>query len=155
MNAKSKPTPSFLFAQWQTEDRQLGEYVQELQAWMKEVNDIGIPHFGEAGDRLRSLRERLQEHFDREDEIIEGLAEYFNDSPSSVDALRNQSSADHQHIMHRLDGLMERLNQLEPPFKSWLAAMGEVESFVSGLAQHEREESDTVAALLIVGESHI
>jgi hypothetical protein len=155
MNAKSKPTPSFLFAQWQTEDRQLGEYVQELQAWMKEVNDIGIPHFGEAGDRLRSLRGRLQQHFDREDDIIEGLEEYFDDSPSAVGALRNQSSADHQHIMHRLDGLMERLNQLEPPFKSWLAAMGEIESFVSGLAQHEREESDTVAALLIVGESHI
>jgi hypothetical protein len=119
------------------------------------VNDIGIPHFGEAGDRLRSRRGRLVQHIDRQDEKIEGLAEYFDDSPSAVGPLRNQSSADHQHIMHRLDGLMERLNQLEPPFKSWLAAMGEIESFVSGLAQHEREESDTVAALLIVGESHI
>jgi len=156
VNTQSKEkTPSDLFADWQTEDQGLESFVSELRDWMNGVNQLGIPQFGEAGDRLRSLRRRLLQHFDREDEIIEGLSDHFDDSSSTVSALRTRYAADHRHIQQRLDDLMERLGELEPPFESWIGAMDEIESFVNGLEQHEREELDNISALLIVGESQI
>ncbi len=155
MNTKSNHMPSDLFDQWQSEDRQLKSYMDELREWMNQVNQLGIPHFGEAGSRLASLRQRLQQHFEREDEIVQSLAAHFVASDATVAALRANSGEDHQLILNRLDSLMKRLHQLEPPFESWLAAMNEIELFVEGLNQHEKDESNYVAAMLIAGESQI
>ena len=155
MNTKSQKSPTELFNEWQAEDREMDSCISDLRAWMNEVNQLGIPHFGEAADRLTSLRVRMLEHFEREDQIVERLAGHFADSDPSLKTLQEASLRDHQRILQRLDALMERLSQLEPPFESWVAAMGEIEGFVGGLHQHEREESDSFSAVLSSGGSKV
>lgn len=155
MSIKSQHTPSELFVEWQTEDRAMDSCIDELQAWMKEVNQLGIPHFGEAADRLTALRNRMIQHFEREDEIVKSLAIHFEESDPSLKALQEVASRDHQKILRRLDGLMQRLSQLEPPFESWVAAMQEIESFVNSLHRHEREESDSFSAMLSTNGSQM
>ena len=155
MNTPISKMPSTLFHNWQTEDRQLDIYIQDLRGWMKEVNQLGIPHFGEAATRLSALRQRLLEHFHSENEIIASLGEHFPDSDASLNQLQSRSAADHQAMMQRIDSLMERLNRLEPPFESWMSAMKEIEAFVTSLNEHEEEETRHITAMLIAGESRI
>ncbi len=134
MNTKSPKTPTELFDQWQREDEQLEAYIHDLRGWMNEVNQLGIPHFGEAGVRLTAFRKRMVKHFESEDEIIAQLAENFSGADASVVKLRSQSRRKHEKILTHVDGLMNRLDQLEPPFESWVAMMQEVESFIDGLS---------------------
>ncbi len=153
MNTKSHKTPYDLFALWQTEDQEMESCIGDLRSWMMEVNQLGIPHFGEAAVRLLTLRNRLLQHFDRENEIIESLANHFADSEPSMKELRSDSARDHLQIMERLDELMERLNELEPPFESWSTAMNEIEAFIDRLHQHESDESGSFATIMAAGDS--
>ena len=66
---------SKIFDNWLSEDRQMHESLGEIRDWMKQVEQLGIPHFGETANRLLPLRERLQKHFQQEDEMITRLAE--------------------------------------------------------------------------------
>lgn len=151
MNMTTNKTITALFGEWRIEDRQLQSVIEELREWMCEVNQLGIPHFGEAGVRLRTLRQRLLLHFSREDAIIKGLAEAHRSGSPQVDNIGTRSADDHQQLLVRLDGLCERLTQLEPPFASWQAAMGEIESFVSALDSHEKEEYQDISTMLNAG----
>ena len=60
-----------------------------------------------------------------------------------------RADADHSQMLKRVDSLSDRLNQIDPPFPSWTAAMREIESFVDELDRHEKEESDQIAANLV------
>ena len=51
-------------------------------------------------------------------------------------------------MLVRLDDLIERLNQSDPPFDSWQAATEEVEVFVEQLEQHEDHETDMIELLM-------
>jgi len=148
MSSEALNTPAELFNEWREEDRDLDAYIDELRGWMREVNQLGIPHFGEAAARLTSLRSRLMRHFEREHQIIASLANHFSGTDSALETLKAHAQRDHAAMLNQLDELMQRLNQLDPPFCSWLAAMEEIEAFVSRLWQHERLESGYVSTIL-------
>ncbi len=148
MNCESKKSLAELYDRWQAEDRELQSSIDAVRDWMREVNQLGIPHFGETATRLRPLRDRLVTHFDREDEMVVQLAELYPASSPEMGGVRRQSSSDHEKLFGRLDDLIERLNQPEPPFSSWEAAMQEVQLFVDVLEQHEEQESDSFEILM-------
>lgn len=72
---------------------------------MKEVEQLGIPHFGETVTRLCPLRERLALHFEREDEMIAALAASLPDPSAEFDALRSSAAHDHELLLTQIDDL--------------------------------------------------
>lgn len=148
MNANSVSELSRLFDNWQAEDRKLLVCIEEIRDWMLEVNQLGIPHFGETASRLQPLRESLLIHFEREDDILARLAELYPEPSPEVQAFLRQTRSDHQLLLDRLDHLHARLKAVDPPFASWTAAMEEVDLFFEAMEQHERSESDRVRMLM-------
>lgn len=128
--------------QWQQGHHDLNSFFGEHRQWAYEIAQRGFPHFGETADRLKQLRLRLTEHFRQEDEISERLAKLGETPSPEVEANRRQVAIDHGCLLSRLDTLIGRLSELEPPFESWQAAVEEVELFCDALEQHEEQESD-------------
>jgi hypothetical protein len=150
MNSKAGQPLALFYENWRAEDRQLEVGIDGVRDWMQEVNQLGIPHFGETATRLLPLRQRLVTHFQREDQMIAQLAELYPSSSPEVQAVRSQSSRDHHQLLNRLDDLIGRLGKTEPPFASWQAAMDELESFVDLLEQHEEQEAESIERLMPV-----
>lgn len=148
MNAKRASELGHLFGDWRAEDRKLSTCIEQIRDWMSEVNQMGIPHFGETASRLKPLRESLIVHFEREDEMLAKLAELYPSSSPEVSAFKRQTRVDHRTLLSRLDDLHSRLKETDPPFESWTAAMDEVDVFFEAMDQHERSESDRVRMLL-------
>ena len=137
-----------IYRNWQEEDRSLENDIDQVRDWMGEVNQLGIPHFGETATRLGPLRRRLVEHFEHEDAMIAELAKSYLPTSPEMNGVREQASRDHQQLLARLDDLIQRLSQSEPPFESWQAATDEVELFVEQLEQHEDHETDMIELLM-------
>jgi hypothetical protein len=151
MNSRTERSLPKIFDRWRAEDRELELRIDELRDWMGEVSQLGIPHFGETATRLGQVRERLVQHFQREDEMVAELARLYPDSSPEIASIRNQSSRDHSQLLTRLDDLSRRLSELEPPFESWQEAMQDVELFVNALEHHEDHESESVMMLMPAG----
>ena len=148
MGIEAHPSLTEIFKNWRAEDSELEACLDEVRDWMGEVSQLGIPHFGETATRLRPLRERLVRHFEREDAMIAQLAQSYPPPSTEIDAVRSQSAYDHHLLLGRLDDLMQRLNETEPPLNSWKAAMDEVELFVVALEEHEEQESESIKILM-------
>lgn len=145
---ETKHTVESLSRQWHQGHKELGEFFDEYRQWAYQVTQTGFPHFGESAERLKQLRERLAEHFARENEIADQLVALQGSPSAEADANRRRALADHAHLLERLDGLILKLGELDPPFESWEQAVSEVEGFCGALEQHEEQESDCIAWLL-------
>lgn len=88
------------------QQRKLREFVLELRGWLYEVEQMGIPKFGETGYRLRQFRDSLSMHF-------ETCVHDRWDRPNKD--FEQQSTM----LLKRLDDLIRQLEMLEPPFDSW------------------------------------
>lgn len=139
---------------WHDEDRSLEMCINEVRAWMREVEQRGIPHFGETAAQLAPLRARLLQHFEREDRMLHQIAELFLAPTPEIDAVRTQALHEHDQLLFALDELRARLSKLQPPFASWQAAMREVDEFFSSLEQHEQQEAENVLALAAITAQH-
>ena len=132
---------------WQSERQAVSACIDELRQWMNEVSQLGIPHFGETATRLRPLREQLVDHFACEDEMIAKVARSPDTGPPSTKGLASESSREHRELLSQLDEIVRDLDQLEPPFPSWQAAIRAVEHFIDSLEQHESREIQRVNSL--------
>lgn len=148
MNTKVTSEICQLFQAWQEDDRSLAATVDDIRDWMCEVNQLGIPHFGETAARLKPFRQSLIKHFDREKSMLEKLAEIYPSASPEVDAFRRQTDLDHQELLSRLDDLHRRLDETDPLFASWTEAMDQVDVFFAAVQQHELLESDRVNMLV-------
>ena len=149
MNKKSDcQSLADVFDRWRIEDRELAEYVKQVRDWMTEVEQLGIPHFGETATRLRPLRDRLVQHFQREEEMISNLAAALPEPSTEFDLLRTNAAHDHELLLVRLDDLSARLSETDPQFESWQVAMNEVATLVHQLQEHERMEANTIEQFL-------
>ena len=147
-----------LFWEWKSEESEMKASIDDLCIWMNEVNQLGIPHFGEAGSRLQNLRHRMLQHFERENLIVENLVAQVNDlgdpsASSAVADLQKQASSDHEHLLSHLDDLIGRLHHLEPPFSSWSEAMDEIGGFTVELQEHEDYEWEQLSAIVTAKDS--
>ena len=137
-----------LFGQWKDEDRDLDSYVDSVRDWMNDVSKLGIPRFGETANRLQRLRERLNAHFEREDKIGGQLQDLYEGDSAELTAACRQAQRDHSSLLDQLDSLIARLDEVDPPFPSWEAAMGQFELFIVALEQHEDHELDSIEMLI-------
>ena len=99
----------------------LHHLVSELRGWLYEVEQRGIPKFGETGYRLRQFRESLSDHF-----------ETCCDQSFAEPVLQES-----RRLMGRLDDLIIRLEMPEPPFQSWQELVSLLVDFIDDLSLFE------------------
>ncbi len=136
-----------LFAQWHEEHQQLESFITQLRRWAYEIGQMGIPHFGETAGKLSQLRGRLVSHFAREDEIGSQLSNHQAAPSVEVQATCRSAAHDHANLLKRLDDLISRLNQTEPPFDFWEQAVREVDLFLDAMEEHEEQETANITWL--------
>lgn len=126
------------------EHRELMRDIAELRRWCKQLDEIGIPKYGELGSRLTELRQRLNAHF-LEEESGGYLASALTVAPRYArDAGRLLEQ--HRELLQRLDEFIERLQAVEPPFDCWGDAHQELNDFLVCLRDHEGAENAILQA---------
>lgn len=144
---EQKQTIDGLMHRWRQSHKELDEFFEEYRQWSYEVAQRGFPHFGEASERLKRLRECLTSHFSEEDSISDELVVLSGRPTPEIEANRRQVDSDHINLLARLDTLIGELGALDPPFESWQDAVEKVERFCDALEQHEEQESDCITWL--------
>lgn len=121
------------------EHRRLMKEITDLRAWIDEVSELGIPHFGELGTKLQPVRDTFSQHFEAE-EVGGYLAEALAVAPrfrDEAEELRLQ----HTEFLERFDQLICRLHECEPPFTSWQQACEELDALLTDIKNHEGREN--------------
>jgi uncharacterized protein (DUF3084 family) len=126
----------------------LESHIDVIRDWMISVSQLGIPRFGETAGRLKQLRARLALHFDHETDISAQLTSLYASNSVELNGVRRQMDHDHRNLLQRFDELIQRLEELDPPFSSWESATEEVELLVVALEQHEDQEADSFRTLI-------
>ncbi len=137
-----------LFADWRTDDRVLESRLDALRQWMTDETQSGSLHYRDMADRLMPLKAYLGEHFEREFSMLEKLSQSYPDVSQQVEAVRRQTTRDHQTLTTRLEDFIQRLRAASPPFESCSAAIDELELIVDALEQHEEQESESMHILM-------
>ena len=107
-----------IFRAWKDADKELDERMESVREWMLQVGQLGIPRFGETASRLRPLLAYLRAHFEQENTMVTRLADSYPDTLRAISAVKRQAAHDHEILLDRLTDLIERLEELEPPFAS-------------------------------------
>lgn len=137
----SSTSPHDLF--WMLEEHhQVMRRITQIRTWCLELEQFGLPKFGELAMRVEGLRDLLAEHF-AEEEKDGYLASALAIAPQYTRQAQ-ELQAQHGHVLERLNDYINRLNESEPPFKSWQQACEEFEMVVADLRQHERSENEIV-----------
>jgi hypothetical protein len=132
---------------WKHEHDDLIKQIHQTTLWLGEVSQLGIPKFGELAERLQALRTRMLRHFDHENELGEDLQQVCD--CVEVTATRRSTSADHQNLTNRIDELVAKLDQPDPPFESFQQAIDQVGLLVDAFEQHEEQEAQGLQWLAI------
>ncbi|MEZ6077196.1 MAG: hemerythrin domain-containing protein [Pirellulaceae bacterium] len=140
---------SILFARWKDEHRQIDARVAELCQWIHSQGKIVSPPFLRAAQKLGELRDQLETHFVKEDELGRLLADARGGMTAEIDSIRHQHDREHTILLERLGRLIHSLGTAEPEFDSWDAATDEFELFVDKLEQHEEREAESVGWLSV------
>jgi hypothetical protein len=130
---------------WMAEEHaELTRRLAALRKWWMELDQFGMPKFGEMGSQLENLRDILAEHFSTEEKggyLAPALA-----VAPHLSRQVNELQSQHGQLLESLNGFINRLQMSEPPFESWQAAYCELETILADLRRHEREENKTVQA---------
>ena len=132
---------------WKNEHDDLIKQIHNTTLWLGEVRQSELPRFDELADRLRGLRDRMLRHFDHENELGEDLQQACD--CVEVTATRRSTSGDHQNLTHRVDELIAKLSEFDPPFESFEQAIDQVGLFVDAFEQHEDQEAQGLQWLAI------
>ena len=119
------------------EHDQLEQEVLEWRRWWAELREMGEPHFGEMGDRLRHFRDRLSQHFQHE--------EFRGPLAGRTDPDTARVWREHAQLIGQLDHLVDRLHRCGPDVGCWGGARRDFEEFLDRLHAHEANESRLIA----------
>ncbi len=122
----------------QQDHRSLMSAIGDVRQWVRDVSELGMPRFGELGVRLRPFRELLSAHF-ADEESGEFPASGGQSGDGQPKAGENLAGL-HHRILEDLDSMIARLRASEPPFRSWQAAIEELEALIKVIEQHEEYE---------------
>lgn len=142
MNTKRQVHPTF--EALLKEHREVMKHINDLREWVKEIGELGVPHFGELGTRLQPLRDELSRHFAEEEEggylsVALSRAPRFS---REAEELQEQ----HAQFLKDLNTLIDKLHESEPPFSSWQQACAEFEEILTRIRRHEGRENAIVQA---------
>lgn len=137
-----------MYESWKSEDREIEAFIDELQSWMYQVAQMGHPHFGETATRLRPLQEHLWKHFENERRMLEEITQSRLAPEEVAGRIRTESVRDRDELFSELDNLIDRLNQVDPPFDSWQRAVDEVRAMLNLVTRHEESEAANIQSLI-------
>jgi hypothetical protein len=138
-DAADRETLEALLRQWNDEHLDLAKSIRDTTLWLGQVSQRGIPRFGELAARLSSMRQRMTQHFEREEALGDDLQQ--TSDCVEVKTTRQRAINDHQHLIQRVDDLILKLSELDPPFASFQQAIDLVGLFVDAFEQHEEQEA--------------
>ncbi|WP_145218763.1 hemerythrin domain-containing protein [Gimesia alba] len=124
------------------EHEQILTHMKELNDWWTELDERGLPKFGEMGTRVERFRELLAKHF--EDEEQEGYFKPVLDETPGFCIMVPDFKEKHTAILCQIDDFISRLKHPEPPFENWNAALQEFETLLADLREHENHEIQLV-----------
>ena len=148
MNAQRTETIPAIYEMWESGAEEQESRIDSICQWMEEVSQLGIPHFGETATRLRPMRDQLLRQFQWESELIRQIAEFYPLPSPEVAAVRRQARRSHRHLRTRLEDLISRLEELDPPFDSWQEAIEELHRFACVLEEHNHCERESLQMLM-------
>ena len=138
-NKSCRESLEALLRQWNEEHDDLAKSIHDTTLWLGQVSQRGIPRFGELAARLSLMRQRMKRHFEREESLGDDLQQASD--CVEVKTTRQRAINDHQHLNQRIDDLIAKLSELEPPFDSFQQAIDQVGLFVDAFEQHEEQEA--------------
>ncbi|MFG0261087.1 MAG: hypothetical protein ACF788_01680 [Novipirellula sp. JB048] len=144
MKTESLKTVAALFESWKREHSDLQHELDVLRDW---ICDAAAPRAAESSDaanRLLQIRDRLVDHFVREDQIGRQLREHYPKGSLEVEASYRQACQDHEELLSEVDDLASRLDEVGVPFESWGEAVHEVTLFIDRVEEHEENEAEHV-----------
>lgn len=119
--------------------------VAELQQWIVEVSELGMPHFGELGQRLMCYRETLEKQFSEEEcsPQFSGGSKQFSECSQELSMLCQQ----HAQFLDELDNMVVKLHQEPPPYDSWQDAVRQFQELQTEIERHTGREQQLVSAM--------
>jgi hypothetical protein len=128
-----------LMEQWSHAHVDLAHRIEATQRWLAQVRHQHLQGYGELAAQLKGFRQWLLTHFEREQQLGEQLQRVRDCLEMSTS--RRQIASDHQHLTRRIDMLIQRLDELEPPFDSFDQAVEDVGLFIDAFELHEEHET--------------
>lgn len=138
-----------LFSRWKDEHRRIEARVTELCQWMHSHGPSVTPPFLRCAQKLAELRDQLETHFVKEEQLGQLLADAHGSLTAEIDGVCHKRDREHTILLERLGRLIHSLGTAAPEFDSWDAATREFELFVDTLEQHEEQEAESVGWLSI------
>ncbi|WP_145228609.1 hemerythrin domain-containing protein [Gimesia algae] len=124
------------------EHEQILSHIKDLNQWWAELDEHGMPKYGEMGTRMEGLRDLLSKHFN--DEEQEGYFKPLMDEEPGFCIMVPDFQKQHKEFLTRLDDFSNRLKQPEPPFHNWNEALLELQRLLAELRINENREIERV-----------
>ncbi|WP_417383358.1 hemerythrin domain-containing protein [Gimesia sp.] len=124
------------------EHEEILSHIRDLNQWWTELDEHGMPKYGEMGTRMEGLRDLLAKHFN--DEEQEGYFKPLMDEEPGFCIMVPDFKERHKEFLTRLDDFSVRLKQSKPPFQNWNEALQELKSLLGDLRTNEKREIDRV-----------
>jgi hypothetical protein len=117
----------------------------ELRQWMQEIEEFGVPHFGEFGFRLQCYRDRLATEFSNE----ETWCRSNGDSDRHAECRQELSELSQQHgqFLDELDNMAIKLQQDHPPYESWQETARQFAEIQLEIDRHKGREQQLIEAM--------
>ena len=124
------------------EHEQILSHIKDLNQWWTELDEHGLPKYGEMGTRMEGLRDLLSRHFN--DEEQEGYFKPLMDEEPGFCIMVPDFREQHNEFLTRFDDFSARLKQPVPPFQNWNEALEELKSLLAQLRTNEKREFEQV-----------
>lgn len=133
-------TPPVTQKERDEEHAELNQQIADWRSWWEELQQLGLPHFGEMGDRVARFRETLAAHFHHE-EFSGPFADLTETAEPANQLQIKEFWQEHHRILEALDGLVQKLKKCQPEESCWTAARSEFETVIQQFeAQEQRED---------------
>jgi hypothetical protein len=116
--------------------------VEAWRTWWKEIREWGVPNFGQMSQRLRNIRDHLDEHFQHEERngCLAQAGKLGKDLARSAEHLVKE----HAELLTELNSLIGRLESSGSEPLCWGDARRDFEAFLERLTHHEDAEDQLI-----------
>ena len=120
-------------------------YVIAMQQWIHDINELGMPHFGELSNRVKCYRNLLAKDFAAEEARgrLSRVGKCRPECWAEIEELRCQ----HGQFLDELKLLEEKLCQDCPPYESWQDAVRHFDELLTEVERHEGREQQLLASI--------
>jgi len=137
-----------VFDQWTFEHQVIDRFTVNLTEWIAAQSKLRCLQLRQTVEKLRELKEQLQSHFEREEEICRHLKTAHRDCSLDAEAMQRQTDRDQSGISARLKHLIDRMQEAEFEMDSWKKGVQELGLIIDLIEQHDEQQSESISSLL-------